>query len=146
VISLDNVFDGTPQAGTSGTDTATTSNSFVENTIVARTHNSAASEQVLVIVNQTTDNKTGDHPSSSNDNTATYKIRDDTDGVDYATDSGERMRDWAVNVIGTTLFALKEGAVGDTDWKVYIREANNNGGWVTVTTSQIAITGLTPKL
>jgi hypothetical protein len=104
----------------------------------------------LVIANQTVDYKPTPappgKPSNSNNNVATYKIRDNTDGVDYGTDSGERPRDWTVNVIGTNIFALKEGAVGDTDWKLYFREANGNGGWVTVTTSNIAITGLTPKL
>ncbi len=146
VISLDNVFEGTPQSGTSGTDTPTTSNSFVENTVGARTHNSATSEQVLVIANQTVDYKTAAHPTSSNENVATYKIRDNTDGVDYGTDSGERGKDWVTNVIPTTVFALKEGAVGDTDWKLYVREANGFGGWITVTTTSIVVTGLTPKL
>jgi hypothetical protein len=147
VISLDNVFEGTPQAGTTGTDTATQSNSFVENSVVDKTHNSASSEQVLVIANQTVDYRTPAHPSGgSNNNVATYKIRDNTDGVDYGTDSGERGKDWATNVIPTTVFALKEGALGDTDWKVYIREANNNGGWVTVSFTSVAVMGLTPKL
>jgi hypothetical protein len=144
VISLA-AFEGTRQRWSSGTDVATTSNSFVEYTPFSWTHNSAQSEQVLVIMNCTTDLKTTEHPSGSNDNVATYKIRDDTNGVDYATDYGERARDWVSNVQQTTAFALKEGAVGDTNWKIYIREANNTGGWVTGTYGSIAITGLTPK-
>ena len=140
VISMD-AFKGTTQQIASFTDTLTTSNSFIENTVMARTHNSAPrSEQVLVIVNQTSEGQT------SNSNVATYKIRDDTAGVDYATDSGERMRDFSSNVTSTMLFALKENAKGNTDWKVFLRNANNTGTDVKFTFGNIAVLGLTPNV
>ncbi len=55
----------------------------------------------------------------------TYVLRDDTEGVDYATDFGEM-----INKVGndcmTIAFAVKETSE-PTTWKIKIRDANDNG-------------------
>lgn len=145
VISLD-AFQGTPKSGESFADVATTSNSFVEIPALSRTFESGSrSEQVLFIANCTGGQNTIEHPGGSDANVATYKIRDATAGVDYATDSGERLIDISSNRTRATTFGLKENASGSTVWQVFLREANNTGGWVTYTHGNSAVMGLTPK-
>ncbi|KKN12444.1 hypothetical protein LCGC14_1016370, partial [marine sediment metagenome] len=105
------------QGTRSFTDADSNTDTFTEITALSQTYTPNQREQVLVIgvTNSFSDDLTGTKA------VATYKIRDDTDGVDYATDFGT-----PVGLLSSSIhafsFALKENTIDTTDWKMFIRE------------------------
>jgi hypothetical protein len=137
VIDL-SAFEGTPQTASVTDPNTVTTSTFTEMPDYSLTHTSASDEQVLVLLSLNTQDFTV--PSVI----GTFKIRDDTEGVDYATDFGERQIEPHTEQINTIGFGLKEATAGDTDWKAYIRCITYNGSQVRANSGTICILGLKP--
>ncbi len=107
------------QGTRSFTDVDNNTDTFTEITALSQTYTPNQREQVLVIgvTNSISDDLTGTKA------VATYKLRDDTDGIDYAIDWGTPAGDLN-NSVPAFGFALKENTIETTDWKMLIREPN----------------------
>ncbi len=124
------------------TDTDTSSSTFTEITQISQTHAPTEPGQVLVF---------GSSNSRSFDVTGpeaipTFKIRDDTDGVDYAEDFGEGMTriTGGITTIHSQGFAIKDDALNPTDWKMFVRDANATGNQVRSSKSSLVVWSLIP--
>ena len=118
-------------------DVSNNTDTFNEITALSQTYTPNQREQVLVFgcANSQSDDITGTKA------VATYKIRDDTDGIDYATDFGT-----PVGLLSSSIhafsFALKENTIDTTDWKMFIREANSSSNTGTMNHGAMAIWSL----
>lgn len=125
------------QGTRSFTDVGSNTDTFSEITALSQTYTPNQREQVLVFgsVSSESDDITGTKA------VATYKIRDDTDGIDYATDFGTPVGHLS-NSVHAFSFALKENTIVPTDWKMFIREANSSSNTGTMNHGAMAIWSL----
>ena len=124
-------------------DTDNPTDSFVEVSSISQTYIPNQPEQVIVIADVVSQSADVANPTPA---IPTYKIVDETDNVDYAADFGVPLLDdisgGTSDSVPSLAFAVKENTFNPTDWKVYLRDPNDDGSIVKFTQGSMIIWGL----
>jgi hypothetical protein len=119
---------------------------FVDIPEMTQTYTPAnAGEQTIVFaIAQTQDTYNVTYPAAAPLTSCSYQLRDDTEGVNYASDFCNPITNKR-NVNQTFCMAVKDDNVSSSTWKLQVREPNDTGFKVAARNCRVVIIGLQSK-